>query len=181
MNRQIGSLGASLPDGHARTAHNRPMADGAITVRSGPWDADGVGAFLGDAAIPIRLATNGPGHPLVQSLWFLFEGEALWCCTRADAVLTARLRRDPRCAFEVSADAPPYRGVRGFGTATVDTASAASVLPALIERYGQDGTPLADWLLARTDDEVSIRIAGLTVTSWDYSTRMSPRIAGGEG
>jgi len=117
----------------------------------------------------------------VQSLWFLFDGECLWCCTRADAVLTSRLRGDPRCGFEVSADNPPYRGVRGTGTASVDRASASDVLPALIHRYGQNGTPLADWLMSRLDDEVSIRISGLLVTSWDYSTRMKAHRAGGGG
>lgn len=154
------------------------MADDALTVRSGPWDAAAVGGFLEGAVIPIRLATNGPGHPVVQSLWFLFDGAALWCCTRSDAVLTSRLRRDPRCGFEVSADAPPYRGVRGSGTASVDSAAAASVLPRLLTRYGQAGTPLAVWLMTRIDDEVSVRIDGLVVTSWDYSTRMSPPTGG---
>jgi hypothetical protein len=154
------------------------MAQRAMTVRSGPWNAAGVRAFLQEAAIPIRLATNGPGPPVVQSLWFVYDGDALCCCTRADAVLTARIARDPRCGFEVSSDLPPYRGVRGSGTATIDADGAATVLPALIERYGQGQTPLAQWLLSRLPDEVSIRISGLTVTSWDYSTRMTPSTGG---
>jgi hypothetical protein len=155
------------------------MADDAPTVRSGPWDAATVRGYLDGAVIPIRLGSNGPAHPVVQSLWFLFDGAALWCCTRADAVLTARLRRDPRCGFEISSDSPPYRGVRGTGIATIEPAAAATVLPALIERYGQGGTPLADWLMARIDDEVSVRIDGLAVTSWDYSARMNPPMGGG--
>jgi hypothetical protein len=108
----------------------------------------------------------------VQSLWFSFDGAALWCCTHKDSILVARLTRDARCGFEVCADSPPYRGVRGTGTATAEPAAATIVLPGLISRYGQEGTPLATWLLSRIHDEVAIRISDLSVTSWDYSARM---------
>ena len=157
------------------------MVEEALTVRSGPWDAARVRAYLRDVTIPIRLATNGPGAPLVQSLWFVFDGTDLWCCTRSDAVLTARIASDPRCGFEVSSDEPPYRGVRGSGVASIHKDRAADVLPALIARYGQGETALATWLLSRLSDEISIRITGLTVTSWDYSTRMGPARAEGGG
>jgi hypothetical protein len=43
----------------------------------------------------------------------------------------------------------------------------------LIDKYLGDRTvPLAKWLLSRLDEEVAIRIDSLTVTSWDYSSRM---------
>ena len=88
-----------------------------LTVRSGPWPAAEIEAYLASATIPVRLASNGRTYPLVQSLWFRYEKGALWCCTRADSVLVRRLLRDRHCAFEVSADLPPYRGVRGRGKA----------------------------------------------------------------
>ena len=145
-----------------------------LTVRSGPWTPAQVEAYLAATAIPIRLASNGRTYPLVQSLWFRYEGAALWCCTRADSVLVRRLRRDRHCAFEVSADTPPYRGVRGRGKATVLTSGADETLPALLTRYlGGTDSPLAGWLLSRIEDEVVIRIDDLTVTSWDFSARMS--------
>jgi hypothetical protein len=148
------------------------MALDEVAVRSGPWDSQAVARFLGETAIPVRLASNGPEHPIVQSLWFSFDGAALWCCTHKDSILVARLTRDARCGFEVCADSPPYRGVRGTGTATAEPAAATIVLPGLISRYGQEGTPLATWLLSRIHDEVAIRISDLSVTSWDYSARM---------
>lgn len=145
-----------------------------LTVRSGPWQAPEVEAFLASATIPVRLASNGRTYPLVQSLWFRYDAGALWCCTRADSVLVRRLTRDRHCAFEVSADLPPYRGVRGRGKATVLTEGAGTTLPALLERYlGGTDSPLATWLLSRLDEEVVIRIDDLVVTSWDYSARMA--------
>ena len=144
-----------------------------LQVRSGPWGREAIEAYLDDAVIPIRLASQGASSPLVQSLWFLRDEATLWCATRADSVLARRLSRDGRCGFEVSADAPPYCGVRGTGNATVVPERAADILPGLIERYAQSGTPLAEWLMSRLDDEVAIRIDALAVTTWDYSRRMS--------
>lgn len=143
-----------------------------LRIRSGPWSADLVAAYLDQSRIPIRLASSG-SFPLVQSLWFRFEEGALWCATQADSVLAQRLRRNPRCGFEVSADSPPYRGVRGTGLATLVPEAAAEVLPRLIRRYqGTDDSPLAAWLMSRITTEVAVRIDDLTVTSWDYSSRM---------
>lgn len=148
----------------------------ALTIRSGPWTSDQVDAYLRATVIPLRLASAGR-KLLVQSLWFEFDGSSLWCASQSDSVLVRRLRKDDRVGFEVSADTPPYRGVRGHGRAHLDPPRAADLLPRLIERYlgpNVDGKPrpLADWLLSRIDDEVAIRIDGLTVTSWDYSARM---------
>ena len=146
----------------------------SLTLRSGPWSAAAVEAYLAEAAIPLRIATNGQGFPLVQSLWFRYRDQALWCCTRADSVIIERLRRDDRCGFEVSADAPPYRGVRGQGRASILTTGAEQLLPELLERYlGSLDSALGHWLMSRIDDELVIRIDGLRVTSWDYSARMA--------
>jgi len=144
----------------------------ALTIRSGPWPLERVDEYLRTTAIPLRLASAGR-NLLVQSLWFEFDGSSLWCASQSDSVLVRRLRKDDRIGFEVSADAPPYRGVRGHGRAHLDPPRAADLLPRLIERYlGPEPSPLADWLLSRVDNEVAIRIDGLTVTSWDYSARM---------
>lgn len=144
------------------------------TLRSGPWSVDDVERFLRQTAIPVRLASNGREFPLVQSQWFLYEDGVLWCCAQADSILAKRLSRDPHCAFEVSGDLPPYRGVRGTGRATQHVDEASRILPLLIERYlGDSPSPLADWLLSRLDVEVAIKISDLSVTSWDYSARMT--------
>jgi hypothetical protein len=141
-------------------------------IRSGPWSVAEIREFLHATVIPVRLASQGT-FPLVQSLWFLPAGLDLWCATQADSVLARRLRADARCGFEVSADAPPYRGVRGTGHAVLVPGAAVDTLPRLIERYQVGGeSPLATWLLSRIETEVAVRITPQTLASWDYSPRM---------
>lgn len=145
-----------------------------VEIRSGPWDLSGIRAFLESAVIPMRLATNGSVGPMVQSLWFLFDESALWCCTQRDSVVAKRLRSDPRCGFEIAGDNPPYRGVRGKGDASMDAGLAAELLERLLRRYDvASNSPLASWLQSRVADELAIRIDSLVVSSWDYSSRMS--------
>ena len=144
----------------------------SFDIRSGPWSADQIDAHLRSATIPIRLASSGT-YPLVQSLWFTFDGTALWCATPRDSVLSKRLVRANGIGFEIAGDTPPYFGVRGTGRAQLLPLDAAAVLVQLIDKYLGDRTvPLAKWLLSRLDEEVAIRIDSLTVTSWDYSARM---------
>ena len=144
----------------------------SFDIRSGPWSANQIDAHLRSATIPIRLASSGT-FPLVQSLWFTFDGTALWCATPRDSVLSKRLSRANGIGFEVAADTPPYFGVRGTGRAQLLPADAATVLPRLIDKYlGDQTAPLAKWLLSRLDEEVAIRIDSLALSSWDYSARM---------
>ena len=145
-----------------------------MEIASGPWDRSQIDAFLDEAVIPIRLASAGRTSPLVQSLWFLRDGDSLWCCTQREAVLTRRLTRDPQCGFEVSGDQPPYRGVRGSAKAEIVAERAGDVLPRLIARYlGDSPGPLAEWLLSRLDREVAIRLHGMRVTTFDFTSRMA--------
>jgi len=145
-----------------------------IEVRSGPWSSPAIETWLSQTVIPLRLATSGKQGPLVQSVWFVYDQGGLWCATQRDSVLAKRVVRDVNVGWEVSPDQPPYRGVRGSGVATVvdDAAQVSSVLDRLVERYGQSGTTLAQWLLSRIDSEVALCISDLNITSWDYTPRM---------
>lgn len=145
-----------------------------IDVRSGPWNLASIEGFLSETVIPVRIASAGRTSPLVQSLWFIYEDESLWCCTQREAILTRRLLANPDCGFEVSGDSPPYRGVRGTAKAEVLPDRAADVLPRLIHRYlGDSPNDLSDWLLSRLDREVAIRLGDLRVVSFDYTSRMA--------
>lgn len=142
-------------------------------IASGPWDQRVIEEFLTSTRIPVRLATNGSSGPLVQSLWFAPIGVRLWCCTQKSSLLTRRLERDDRVGFEVAADTPPYRGVRGTGVAQLIDENVEDVLRTLIARYqGSESTNLSEWLLSRIDSEVAIRIEPRTLSSWDFSARM---------
>lgn len=145
-----------------------------MEIVSGPWTRSEITDYLASTVIPIRLASVGTKGPLVQSLWFAFDDEALWCCTQQDSVLAQRLARDPRVGFEIAGDMPPYRGVRGRGIAELTPKAAPRLLPQLIERYlGQTEPALATWLLSRLSTETALRITQLRLTSWDYAPRMA--------
>lgn len=138
------------------------------------WPASDVERFLRDTIIPARLGCQaGNGAPLVCSLWYLYDAGAIWCATQRHARLVEFLATDPGCAFEIAADAMPYRGVRGQGQAVISAAKGPEILDRLIDRYLADrGSKFAQWLLARSADEVAIRIEPDWVTSWDFSQRM---------
>lgn len=131
--------------------------------------------FLDRAVIPLRLSTlNASGAPLVTSLWFVRQGDALLCASVDDAKLIQRLRADPRCGFEVARDTPPYRGVRGQAVAQLRPELGREVLDSLIARYlGEQQCALRDFLLSRAHRELAIVLEPTWLRSWDYSARMA--------
>ena len=148
-----------------------------LAVRhTGPWTPADVAAFLDHEAVPIRLAAVAPsGWPVILSLWFVRDGDSLVCATQRSASIVATLAAEGRCAFEVSVNDPPYRGVRGRATVSLEPDADLSILQRLIERYlgSADGT-FATWLLGRETPEVAIRLTPTEIASWDYRRRMDP-------
>ena len=140
---------------------------------TGPWSLDGVERFLEQAIIPIRLAVRNSSGPVALSLWFIPIDGKLWCATHVSARLIAYLRSDARCGFEIAADTPPYRGVRGQGVASLFPARGAEMIERLLERYGIAAeSRLARMLRSRADEEIAIGVAPLRMTSWDFTQRM---------
>ena len=142
---------------------------------SGDWSAIEASEFLGNCVFPLRLAmTDHDGYPRVVSLWYLWRGDVLCCATNKKARVLEWLTRNPKCGFELAPNEPPYHGLRGTGQASIDPLGADDLLERLIDRYlGNHKSPLADWLLARKNDECIIKIAPKTISSWDYRLRMS--------
>ncbi|WP_276258814.1 pyridoxamine 5'-phosphate oxidase family protein [Haloglomus litoreum] len=141
---------------------------------TGSWTEAETASFLADTAVPVRVACRTPrGGLWMLSLWFLPWDGALWCATGADADVVRYLDHDDGVAFEVSTNEPPYRGVRGAGTATVEPDTDKSLLRALFDRYlGGTDNSLADRLLADDRDEVRIRIDPTRLYTWDFTERM---------
>jgi nitroimidazol reductase NimA-like FMN-containing flavoprotein (pyridoxamine 5'-phosphate oxidase superfamily) len=131
-------------------------------------------AHLLPSVVPLRLGCADEfGWPVVVSLGYSVENGALWCATPARSRVAQWLAREPRCAFEVAPNDPPYFGVRGQGAAELLPAEGASVLRRLALRYlGGDSSEFARWLLARRVAEVAIRIAPARLASWDFRERM---------
>lgn len=145
------------------------------TIRSSShWGSAEIHSFLNDTIIPIRLAClDSQAKPLVCSLWYLYDGEALWCATQASASVVGLLTNTPECGFEVAPESMPYRGVRGQGTVELLPDKGLHVLEQLIDRYlGSRNSDFAQWLIVRANDEVAIRIQPDWYTAWDFSKRM---------
>ncbi len=141
----------------------------------GPWNAGAVERFLAESVIPARigvLTTNGV--PLVLSLWFMHRDGAIWCACNKKARVIELLGKNPRCGFEIAAETPPYRGVRGQGRAELDAPGGAQMLNELLARYNIPmHSKLAQLLAKEAANEVAIRIVPEWVMSWDFSARMS--------
>lgn len=147
-----------------------------VTARArGPLSVEDVKKFLDASVIPVRLAAVAPsGWPVVVSLWFARSGEELLCATPATSSIVATLERERRCAFEVAGCEPPYRGVRGRATVTVEPDADLQVLQRLVERYlGSADGAFATWLLGRKSPEVVLRLDPVELSSWDYRARMT--------
>lgn len=142
--------------------------------RTGPWTESQVWDFIAEQRIPIRLAANtATGFPVVLSLWFLPENEELLAAVHRDARIAKRLKADPRCAFEIAPNEPPYRGVRGQAIATLEPEGAGTLLERLLHRYlGSTDSSLGRFLLARAEEELIVRLQPTWIGSWDYSRRM---------
>lgn len=146
----------------------------SVIRASSAWGSAGIERFLLNTEIPVRLAClSRNGTPRICSVWYLYDDGAIWCATQRSAQLAKWLDRNESCAFEVARDAPPYRGVRGQGVATLSDTDGPEVLLKLIDRYLKcRDTAFAQWLIARNGQEVAIRIVPQWLTSWDYSSRM---------
>ncbi len=141
---------------------------------SGPFAFEEVKAFLDESVMPLRLGIVArSGWPVVVSLWFMRAGEELLCATQASSPIVAAVAHDDRCAFEVAGCEPPYRGVRGRATVTVEDDVELRTLRQLVVRYlGSADDAFAAWLLGRTAPEVVLRLDPVELSSWDYTTRM---------
>jgi nitroimidazol reductase NimA-like FMN-containing flavoprotein (pyridoxamine 5'-phosphate oxidase superfamily) len=143
-------------------------------MSKGPWSRHQIEVFLEHALVPVRLACNGSsGHPVLVSLWFLPIDGKLWCATQRSAHVASMLTRDPHCAFEVSVEKPPYRGVRGPAVASLHDDRGEEILRKLLDRYLQgSNSKLESLLLSRAENETAIAIEPKKLVSWDYSERM---------
>lgn len=146
-----------------------------MTEFRGAWTDEEVEAFLQRTTVPIRVSTHRPDETLwIVALWYRYRDGSFECATGADADVVRYLRNDAGVAFEVSTNDPPYRGVRGNGSASLAPDEDKAVLRDLVERYlGGTDSPLAESLLSDDREEVRIRIRPEVIYSWDYSDRMA--------
>ena len=130
--------------------------------------------YLRQTRIPLRLACRSPsGWPVALSLWYHYEDGLLYCATRKGAKVIGYLNDDPRCAYEIAGDQPPYCGVRGQAQATINPERGEEILEILLKRYlGGSESSLAQGLLKFREEEVAIVLEPVNAFTWDFTERM---------
>jgi nitroimidazol reductase NimA-like FMN-containing flavoprotein (pyridoxamine 5'-phosphate oxidase superfamily) len=136
---------------------------------------------LTNSKIPIRLACISISDwPIVVSLWYTYLNEKVYCATQNTAKVVKYLRKNPKCGFEIAGDSFPYRGIRGYGKASILENKGEEILRMLIQKYltGKETTisslKLYKLLLSKEhlQNEVAIEIIPAAMFKWDYKKRM---------
>ena len=91
-----------------------------------------------DERIPLRISVQTAKGPLIAPLWFEWDGARFWCACQKDAAIVRALEREQLCAFDLSTNEMPYRGLRGRGHAHCRPERGVAVLERLIDRYLPD-------------------------------------------
>ena len=127
-----------------------------------------------DPKIPIRLAFIKPdGTPNVISLWYKQVGEKIYCATKNSAKIVSYLTDNPKCGFEIAADKPPYKGVRGTGSARIIQDKGQEILKMVMSKYlGDKESTLSKFLEKNSSSEVAIEITPAKLFVYDYTKRM---------
>jgi nitroimidazol reductase NimA-like FMN-containing flavoprotein (pyridoxamine 5'-phosphate oxidase superfamily) len=141
----------------------------------GPWKSEQIETFVCASSVPIRLAcVAADGFPRVISLWQQYHNGVFHCVTHQSSKLVKLLTLNPRVGFEIAADTPPYRGVRGQGSATLAPLADSSVLTDMLSQFvGGTESEFSKWLLSRSEEELLITITPHRFFSWDYTERMA--------
>ncbi len=134
--------------------------------------------YLNQTIIPLRLSgTNTFGWPFVMSLWYVSLNEKIYLATIKSAKVVKYLSNNPKCAFEIASDIPPYCGIRGQAKADINESKGDEILKILLNRYlGGIDNPLAQQLLSRSEQEVAIELTPIKLYQWNYSDRMHDSI-----
>lgn len=150
-----------------------------MTKVTGDWSLAEATAYLEDATVPIRVACRTPAGGLwMLSLWYRFRDGRFEMATSASADIVSYLRADDAVTFEVSTNDPPYFGVRGAGTATIEPDEDKQTLRDLLTRYlGGTDTPLGQKLLSADRKEVRIVVDPSKLYTWDFSDRMAEDVS----
>jgi nitroimidazol reductase NimA-like FMN-containing flavoprotein (pyridoxamine 5'-phosphate oxidase superfamily) len=138
-------------------------------------DSDQTHRFIPDVKIPIRVGfVKSNGVPAVVSLWYVCKDGKIYCAVQKIVKIVSHLQKNPVCGFEIAADKPPYKGIRGEGTAHILNETGAYVLDLLIDKYlkGKEST-LSRFLRNNSKTEVAIEITPQKIFNYDYSERMN--------
>ena len=107
------------------------------------------------------------------SLWYVCKDGKIYCATQKTAKIVSYLQKNPLCGFEIAADKPPYKGIRGEGTVQILNETGECVLDLLIDKYlGEKESTLSEFLKSNSKTEVALQITPQKIFNYDYSKRM---------
>ena len=137
-------------------------------------DSKKIEDLVNETKIPIRIACiTLSGHPIVMSLWYTIIDGKIYCATQKKAKIITHIKNNPTIGFEIAADNPPYRGMRGHGKAKVIEHMGKDILDILIDKYlGNKISTLSEFLRNNSENEVAIEISPEKLFTYDYSKRM---------
>ena len=137
-------------------------------------DREQINRFIPEIKIPIRLGfIKSNNAPAVISLWYVCNDGKIYCAVQKTAKIVAYLQKNPICGFEIAADKPPYKGMRGEGTVQTLNETGAYVLDLLIDKYlGEKESTLSKFLKKNSKTEVALQITPQKIFNYDYSERM---------
>ena len=137
-------------------------------------DSTEINRFIPDVKIPIRIAfIKSNGTPGVISLWYTYNDCKIYCATQKTAKIVTYLQKNSVCGFEIAADNPPYKGIRGEGTVKILNDKGMNFLEILIDKYlGEKDSTLSKFLRDNSKTEVAIEITPHKIFDYDYSKRM---------
>jgi nitroimidazol reductase NimA-like FMN-containing flavoprotein (pyridoxamine 5'-phosphate oxidase superfamily) len=137
-------------------------------------DSQKIESMINDSRIPIRLACiTSTGSPIVVSLWYTVIDDKIFCATQKKAKIISYIKNNSIFGFEIAADSPPYRGVRGHGKVKVIEEMGKEVLEILIDKYlGKKISRLSEFLRINSENEAAIEITPQKIFTYDYSKRM---------
>ena len=137
-------------------------------------DMGQVNKFIPDIKIPIRVGfIKSNNVPAIISLWYVCNDDKIYCAVQKTAKIVAYLQKNPICGFEIAADKPPYKGIRGEGTVQILNETGAYVLDLLIDKYlGEKESTLSKFLKNNSKTEIALQITPQKIFNYDYSERM---------
>jgi len=138
-------------------------------------DNEEINRIIPDLKIPIRVGfIKSNDVPAVISLWYVCNDSKIYCASQKTAKIVSYFKKNPLCGFEIAADKPPYKGIRGEGTARILNETGVYVLDLLIEKYlGEKESTLSKLLRNNSKTEVAIEITPQKIFHYDYSKRMN--------
>lgn len=142
---------------------------------NGPWSLTRLETYLAETVTPMRIAVGGADYPLLCSVWFSYDASAglIRCISHEKSELIKSLLKHPFCSFDISPNQPPYKGVRGRGSVVLKNEDGTELLNLLMNRHlGGTDSSLSQWLLSRAAEETTIEIKPVSLSTWDYSSRM---------